>query len=122
MVGRKTMIKPTKIANLTMLSLVLVLNGCSILGIDLTETRTIAISKPPYTIALDGDLEQKDLDQAYKILQFLSTQKLEGITNPAYTVQITDQTTIHKGASFIDKEVKIQENVDIVTNPQNVRE
>jgi len=102
------------------LALMLALNGCSIFGIDLTETRTIAISKPPYTIALDGDLEQKDLDQAYKILTFLSTQKLEGVTNPSFSVEITDQTVVHKGA-FIDKEVKIQENVDIVTNPQKAQ-
>ncbi len=103
------------------LLLMLILNGCSFLGIDLTETRTIAISKPPYTIALDGDLEQKDLNQAYKILTFLSTQKLEGVTNPNFTVEITDQTVIHKGP-FMNKEVKIQETVDITTNPQGYKE
>ncbi len=111
-----------QIAVYLVLGFILILNGCSFLGIDLTETRTIAISKPPYTIALDGDLEQKDLEQAYKILTFLSTQKLEGIANPSFSVEITDQTVIHKGASFVDKEVKIQENIDIVTNPKNVME
>ncbi len=103
------------------ISILFFLKGCSFLGVDLSETRTIAISKPPYTIALDGDLEQKDLDQAYRILTFLSTQKLEGVLNPNFTVEITDQTVIHKGP-FMNKEMKIQETVDITTNPQSYRD
>ena len=105
----------------SVLLLMLILNGCSFLGFDLTETRTIAISKPPYTITLDGDLEQKDLDKAYKMLKFLSTQKLEGTVNPNFTVHITDQTVIVKGTRLTE-EIKIQENVDIVTNPKDVME
>ncbi len=105
--------------NLWMIKVVLVftlaLNGCSFLGVDLTENRTIAISKSPYTIALDGDLEQEDLDQAYKILEFLSTQKLEGELNPNFTVQITDQTVVVKGT-------RLTEEVDIITNPKDVIE
>ncbi len=114
--------KPSKLQIHLVLAFMVLLNGCSFLGIDLTETRTIAISKPPISMILDGDLEQKDLDKAYKMLVFIASQKYEGANNPNFTVQVTDQTIIHKGASFIDKEVRIQENVDIVTNPQNVKE
>ncbi len=103
------------------LLLMLILNGCSFLGIDLTETRTIAISKPPYTIALDGDLEQKDLEKAYKMLEFLSTQKLEGTVNPNFTVHITDQTVIVKGTK-LEEEIKASKELEITTNPKDVRE
>ncbi len=103
------------------LLLMLILNGCSFLGIDLTETRTIAISKPPYTIALDGDLEQKDLDKAYRMLEFLATQKLEGTVNPNFTVHITDQTVVVKGTRLTE-EIKVQKNIDVVTDPQGYTE
>ncbi len=103
------------------LVLMLILNGCSFLGIDLTETRTIAISKPPYTIALDGDLEQKDLDKAYRMLEFLATQKLEGTVNPNFTVHITDQTVVVKGTRLTE-EIKVQKNIDVVTDPQGYTE
>jgi len=100
---------------------VFLLNGCSFLGIDLTENRTIAISKPPYTIALDGDLEQKDLDKAYQILEFLSTQKLEGVTNTDFKVNITDQTIVVKGTRLVN-DIETQREIDIVTNPKDIIE
>ncbi len=105
----------------SVLAFMLLLNGCSFLGVDLTETRTIAISKPPYTVALDGDLEQKDLDQAYKMLTFLSSQKFEGDVNPNFVVHITDQTVIVKGTSLTE-EVKTERKTDITTNPAQVME
>jgi len=91
------------------------------MGIDLTENRTIAISKPPYTIALDGDIEHKDLEYTYKVLEFLSTQKLEGITNESFVVHITDQTNISKGTN-LNETITESKSESIMTNPQAVKE
>ena len=109
-----------KIGTYITLVVMVVLNvtGCAFLGIDLTDDRTIAISKPPYTVALDGDIEAKDLKMTYQILEFLAAQKTEGSYNPNIVVHITDQTTITKGINLSD----ITKNETIITNPQAVME
>ncbi len=72
------------------------LNGCSMMGLDLTENRTMAISKPPYTIVLEGDLRHKDLRVAKDIMRFLSKQEFQGITNSEFKVIVNDQTAVNK--------------------------
>jgi len=42
------------------LSIIIYLSGCSALGIDLSEDRTIAIQKSPYLIVISGDLKRED--------------------------------------------------------------
>ena len=107
-----------KIGTYITLAVMAVLNvtGCAFLGIDLTDDRTIAISKPPYTVALDGDIEAKDLKMTYQILEFLATQKTEGTYNPNIVVHITDQTTITKGTNISD----VTKSTTITTDPQSV--
>ncbi len=40
--------------------MILMISGCSALGFNLSDTRTIAITKAPYQIVLSGDITQKD--------------------------------------------------------------
>ncbi len=102
-----------------MLLFMFMLNGCAFLGIDLTETRTIAIQKDPYVIVLDGDLEHKDLEAAKEILIFLSSQRFQKADNSNFKVNVTDQTIITKGTRMNTVNLKDDE---VVSNPAQVME
>ncbi len=104
------MMTPSKWTIKLVLIFIFLLNGCSFLGIDLTETRTIAIQKSPYLIVLDGDIEQKDIAHVEKMMTMLSTQPYIKEEHYNFKVNVSDQTVIVKGA-------KIKENISIMENP-----
>ena len=57
--------------------LIIILSGCSFLGADLAQTRTYAITKPPFQIVVSGDLTEKDKTAVRQIIGDLSRTKYQ---------------------------------------------
>ena len=51
---------------------IMALNGCSAVGVDLTQSRTYAITKPPFQIIVSGDLSTDDKIAVRQIISDLS--------------------------------------------------
>ncbi len=108
------------------LTFMFIFNGCAFLGIDFTETRTIAIQKSPYVVIMDGDIEQKDIKHVEKMIQMLSTQPYIKHDNANFQVHVTDQTTITKGttmseSSSVGETVTDATTKTIIVDPQKVK-
>ena len=52
--------------------IILILQGCSTFGVDLAQTRTYAITKPPFQIVVSGDLSEEDKKSVRQIIDDLS--------------------------------------------------
>ncbi len=59
---------------------ILIISGCSAPGLDFTEQRTIAITKPPYQIIISGDLKGADKKAINELVHQLSKYKFEDYT------------------------------------------
>ena len=92
---------------------VALLNGCSILGIDLTDDRTITVIKSPYLISLSGDVEQADEKFVSHTLNFLSTQPFQEYNFTSVQIHVSGSESDYK---------RSLNNNDITINPQGVQE
>ncbi len=73
---------------------IFIISGCSAPGMDFTEPRTIAITKPPYQIIISGDLKGADKKAITDLVHQLSKYNFEEYTfNEKIMVSVSGSET-----------------------------
>ena len=76
-------------------AIAILLVGCGGFGIDLTEQRTYAITKPPYQIIVSGDLTEKDKEAVKSLIDQLSKYPYQDYKfNENITVHVIGSETL----------------------------
>ncbi len=74
---------------------IVIISGCSAPGLDFTEQRTIAITKPPYQIIISGDLKGSDKKVINDLVHQLSKYTFENyIFNENIIVSVSGTETM----------------------------
>ncbi len=81
--------------------LVLLLSGCGGLGMDFTDQRTYAITKPPYQIVVSGDLTNADKKAIAELIKQLAlTPYQEYKFNEKITISVIGSETQIKNVNI----------------------
>jgi len=73
--------------------IVMLLAGCSGLGLDFTDDRTIVIQKSPYLVIASGDLEVTDIEFINTTINTLQQAKFEPFIFTPINVSIEGKET-----------------------------